>query len=199
MWNYKTPGIPDESFERIEKVPITKEEVRTIQISKARLKPGQIVYDIGCGSGSISVEAAFQIETSGKVLSIDYDENAVELTKKNLKKFNLSNVAVIFGNAKEKINDLESADVIFIGGTIATFIFEDIEGEERRWSSIGFMIILFFGSIIVAKGMKMQLPSSDRKKIVTQALGSYVFLYLFSWIVTYTLVHSGSASSGINL
>ena len=86
-----------------------------------------------------------------------------------------------------------------IGGTIATFIFEDIEGEERRWASIGFMIILFFGSIIVAKGMKMQLPSSDRKKIVTQALGSYVFLYLFSWIVTYTLVHSGSASSGINL
>ena len=53
MWNFKTPGIPDEHFERAEKVPITKEEVRTIQISKARLKPGQIVYDIGCGSGSI--------------------------------------------------------------------------------------------------------------------------------------------------
>ena len=78
MWNFKTPGIPDEHFERAEKVPITKEEVRTIQISKARLKPGQIVYDIGCGSGSISVEAAIQIESSGKVLAIDYDENAVE-------------------------------------------------------------------------------------------------------------------------
>lgn len=117
MWNYKTPGIPDEHFERAEKVPITKEEVRTIQISKARLKPGQIVYDIGCGSGSISVEAGIQIESTGKVLAIDYDENAVELTKKNLKKFNLSNVSVIFGNAKEKISDLEIADVIFIGGT----------------------------------------------------------------------------------
>lgn len=117
MWNYKTPGIPDEYFERAEKVPITKEEVRTIQLSKARLNPGQIVYDIGCGSGSISIEAAFQIESSGKVLAIDYDENAVELTKKNLKKFNISNVSVIFGNAKEKILDLEEADVIFIGGT----------------------------------------------------------------------------------
>ena len=117
MWNFKTPGIPDEHFERAEKVPITKEEVRTIQISKARLKPGQIVYDIGCGSGSISVEAAIQIESSGKVLAIDYDENAVELTKTNLKKFNLPNVSVIFGNAKEKISDLEMADVIFIGGT----------------------------------------------------------------------------------
>ena len=117
MWNYKTPGIPDEHFERAEKVPITKEEVRTIQLSKARLKPGQSVYDIGCGSGSISVEAGIQIESSGKVLAIDYDENAVELTKKNLKKFNLSNVSVLFGNAKEKISDLEMADVIFIGGT----------------------------------------------------------------------------------
>ena len=117
MWNFKTPGIPDEHFERAEKVPITKEEVRTIQISKARLKPGQIVYDIGCGSGSISVEAAIQIESSGKVLAIDYDENAIELTKTNLKKFNLPNVSVIFGNAKEKISDLEMADVIFIGGT----------------------------------------------------------------------------------
>jgi len=86
-----------------------------------------------------------------------------------------------------------------IAGTLATFIFEGIEGEERRWASIAFMIIIFFATIIIAKGMKMQLPSSDRKKIVTQGIGSYVFLYLFTWIVTYTLVHSGSATSGINL
>ncbi len=117
MWNYKTPGIPDNEFERTENVPITKEEVRTIQISKARLKSGQIVYDIGCGSGSISVEAALQIESNGKVLAVDYDKNAVELTQNNLKKFNLSNVSVIFGNAKEKMLNFEEADVIFIGGT----------------------------------------------------------------------------------
>ena len=86
-----------------------------------------------------------------------------------------------------------------IAGTAATFIFEDIEGEERRWASIGFMIIVFFGTVIVAKGMKMQLPSSDRKKIVTQAIGSYVFLYLFSWIVSYTLTHLGTVSNGINI
>ena len=86
-----------------------------------------------------------------------------------------------------------------IAGTAATFIFEGIEGEERRWASIGFMIIVFFGTVIVAKGMKMQLPSSDRKKIVTQAIGSYVFLYLFSWIVSYTLTHLGSTTNGINV
>ena len=117
MWKFKTPGIPDDEFERAEKVPITKEEVRVVQVSKARLKPGQIVYDIGCGSGSISIEAAFQIELSGKVLAVDYDKNAIELTKKNIKKFGLTNISVIYGNAKEKIHELEEADTIFIGGT----------------------------------------------------------------------------------
>ena len=86
-----------------------------------------------------------------------------------------------------------------IAGTAATFIFEDIEGEDRRWASIIFMIAVFFVTIIIAKGMKMQLPSSDRKKIVTQAIGSYVFLYLFTWIVTYTIANSGSAAPGINV
>ncbi len=84
-----------------------------------------------------------------------------------------------------------------IAGTAATFIFEDIEGEERRWSSIGFMIILFFATIIIAKSMKMQLPRSDRKKLVTQGIGSYIFMYLFTWILTYTLVNVGSISNGV--
>ena len=84
MWDAKTPGIPDELFDRDENVPITKEEARAVQISKARLKPGMTVYDIGCGSGSISVEAALQVEESGSVHAIDYDAKAVELTKKIL-------------------------------------------------------------------------------------------------------------------
>ena len=117
MWKYKTPGIPDSNFERTDDVPITKEEVRTVQISKARLNPGNIVHDIGCGSGSISIEAALQIENSGKVYAIDFDSKAIELTKKNLEKFEVGNVSVIFGNAKEKILDLPEADAIFIGGT----------------------------------------------------------------------------------
>lgn len=117
MWKYRTPGIPDELFERVEEVPITKEEVRTVQISKGRLVEGQTVYDIGCGSGSVSIEAAHQIGTSGKVFAIDFDPKAVELTKKNLSKFGISNVTVILGNALEKISELPVADAIFIGGT----------------------------------------------------------------------------------
>ena len=117
MWKHKTPGIPDELFERVEDVPITKEEVRVIQISKARLSSGQTVYDVGCGSGSISIEAAHQVGSSGKVFSIDIDQNAVDLTKKNLEKFQISNVSVILGNAMQKISELPIADAIFIGGT----------------------------------------------------------------------------------
>lgn len=117
MWQHRTPGIPDELFDRVEDVPITKEEVRVIQVSKARLSSGQIVYDVGCGSGSISVEAALQVGPSGKVFSIDIDQNAVDLTKKNLEKFHVSNVSIILGNATQKIIELPMADAIFIGGT----------------------------------------------------------------------------------
>jgi len=145
MWNYKTPGIPDEHFERAEKVPITKEEVRTIQISKARLKPGQVVYDIGCGSGSISVEAALQVESSGKILAIDYDEKAIELTKKNAEKFQISNITTIFGNAKEKILELEQADAIFIGGTGGDTK-EIVELSQNKLKSGGRIVI---GTILI--------------------------------------------------
>ena len=117
MWKSKTPGIPDEEFERTESVPITKEEIRAIQISKGRLSAGQTVLDIGCGSGSVTVEAAIQVEESGKVIGIDIDPNAIELTEKNLKKFGISNYTLIEGNAKEKIFELPQADTVFIGGT----------------------------------------------------------------------------------
>ena len=145
MWNFKTPGIPDEEFERAEKVPITKEEVRVIQSSKARLKPGQTVYDIGCGSGSISIEAALQIESTGKVLAVDYDENAIELTKKNIEKFGLTNISVIHGNAKEKILGLEEADTIFIGGTGGDTK-EIVELSENKLKSGGRIVI---GTILI--------------------------------------------------
>ncbi len=77
-----------------------------------------------------------------------------------------------------------------IGGAIATFLFEGIEdSEERRWSSIIFMIILFIVTCFIAKGMKINFPKSDRKKLVTTGMGSYIFLYLFAWIMSYTLLN----------
>ena len=117
MWNNKTPGIPDEDFERTEDVPITKEEARVIQISKARLSEGDTVYDIGCGSGSITVEAGLQIGKMGKIYAVDIDPKAIDLTRKNLAKFGVSNVDLVLSDAKQKIPELPLADAIFVGGT----------------------------------------------------------------------------------
>ncbi|HEX9845039.1 MAG TPA: hypothetical protein VGA92_01085 [Candidatus Nitrosotenuis sp.] len=76
-----------------------------------------------------------------------------------------------------------------MAGVAATFLFESIDGEERRWASIGFMIVTFIASVVIGKGMRIGLPSSDRKKLVTTGIGSYVFIYLFMWILSYTLTH----------
>ena len=77
-----------------------------------------------------------------------------------------------------------------IGGVIATFAFDEIaDMEEKRWSSIIFMIVLFIVTCFIAKGMKINFPKSDRKKLVTTGMGSYIFLYLFAWIMTYTLLN----------
>ena len=83
-----------------------------------------------------------------------------------------------------------------IGGIIATFAFEDIEDvEEKRWTSIGFMIMLFIATAIIAKSWKIRIP--NRKKYITTGIGSFVFLYLFVWIVSHTIANLGTSSSVI--
>ena len=77
-----------------------------------------------------------------------------------------------------------------MGGVAATFLFDGIEhDEEHRWTSIIFMIILFLVTCVIAKGMKINYPRSDRKKIVTTGIGSFIFLYLFAWIMSFTLLN----------
>jgi cobalt-precorrin-6B (C15)-methyltransferase len=114
LWDYRTPGIPDELFERTEEVPITKQEIRAIAISKLRLKRDHSVIDVGCGSGSITVELCLQ--TKGNVYAIDFDKNAVELTKKNLQKFG-AEADVILGKAQDVLPKLPQADAVIVGGT----------------------------------------------------------------------------------
>jgi cobalt-precorrin-6B (C15)-methyltransferase len=114
MWEFRTPGIPDELFERTEDVPITKEDVRALAISKLRLKEGYSAIDAGCGSGSITVELCMQ--TRGKVYAIDFDANAVELTKRNLQKFNVS-ADVLHGKAQDILPTLPLVDAVIVGGT----------------------------------------------------------------------------------
>ena len=115
IWNYITPGIPDELFERSENVPITKEDIRSIVLSKLRLRKNSSIIDVGCGSGSITVEVCLQVN-SKNVYAIDSDENAIELTRKNLEKFGVS-ANLIYSKAEKILPSLPKVDAIIVGGT----------------------------------------------------------------------------------
>jgi cobalt-precorrin-6B (C15)-methyltransferase len=115
LWDYKTPGVPDSLFERTEQVPITKEDVRALVVSKLRLKEHSSAIDIGCGSGSITVELCLQTNES-KIYAIDFDEKAIELTRKNLLRFGVK-AEVILSKAQDILPLLPQVDAIVIGGT----------------------------------------------------------------------------------
>ncbi len=117
-WAYKTPGIPDDSFNQSDAVPgPTKEEIRVITISKARLREGDIVIDVGCGTGGLTVEAALQVSPKGRVYAIDEDEAAIKLTNSNVEKFGVKgNVSIASGKAPQALLTLPNADAIIVGG-----------------------------------------------------------------------------------
>ncbi len=117
-WAYKTPGIPDEMFNQKDEVPgPTKEEIRVVTIAKARLREGDVVIDVGCGTGGLTVEAALQVSPKGKVYAIDEDPVAIKLTASNVEKFGVKgNVSIAGGKAPQALIALPTADAILIGG-----------------------------------------------------------------------------------
>jgi cobalt-precorrin-6B (C15)-methyltransferase len=138
LWDYRTPGIPDELFDRVEDVPITKEDVRALVISKLRLKENSSAIDVGCGSGSITVEMCLQTK-GNKIYAIDFDGKAVELTRKNLLKFDVK-AEVIFSKAQDILPLLPQVDAILIGGT---------SGEVERIVNLGIDRLNKGGRIVI--------------------------------------------------
>ena len=110
-----TPGIPDECFIR-GKVPMTKSEVRVQSLSALKLKEDSIIYDIGCGTGSVTAEAAL-LSYKGRVIAIDNDPEATELTRQNCRKLGAGNVDIICGTAPEAIRQDIVPTHAFIGGS----------------------------------------------------------------------------------
>jgi cobalt-precorrin-6B (C15)-methyltransferase len=117
-WIYKTTGLPDDLFNQSDEVPgPTKEEIRVITISKARLREGDVVVDVGCGTGGLTVEAALQVAPKGKVYALDEEPAAIELTKRNAEKFGVeNNVYLILGKAPATLLSLPKANAFLIGG-----------------------------------------------------------------------------------
>lgn len=111
----ETHGIKDEEFIR-GKAPMTKEEVRTVSLSKLRLTEDSVCYDVGAGTGSLSIEMALRAH-QGKVWAIEKKEDAVELIRQNKVKFAADNLEIIEGLAPEALKDLPVPTHAFIGGS----------------------------------------------------------------------------------
>lgn len=111
-------GIDDNKFIR-DSVPMTKREVRTIAISYMNLKQNDIVWDIGAGTGSVSVEIALQCPF-GMVYAVEKKEKAISLLQKNKEKHHIYNMKIVEGQAPEILHTLPAPDKIFIGGSTGT-------------------------------------------------------------------------------
>lgn len=108
-------GLADDLFMR-SKVPMTKQEVRSVSMSKLMPKATDLIYDIGAGTGSCSVELAL-IAKQGKVWAFERNPVAVELLGKNKELFGLTNLEIIAGEALENIKAMPAPDCVFVGGS----------------------------------------------------------------------------------
>ena len=117
-------------------VPMTKEEIRILSVSKLHLKEDSICYDVGAGTGSVSVEMAVRTPR-GQVYAVEKKAEAVELLQENKKKFRADNLEIVEGLAPEALQELPAPTHVFIGGSsgnmdeIITDILRKSEGTVR--------------------------------------------------------------------
>lgn len=108
-------GLNDDLFMR-SKVPMTKQEIRAVSISKLMPQETDVIYDIGAGTGSCSIELALQAGR-GMVYAFERNPEAVQLIEKNKELFGVENLTVIAGEASEKLEEMPVPDCVFIGGS----------------------------------------------------------------------------------
>ena len=111
----RAPGLPDEAFERGD-VPMTKQEVRAAVLAKLAVRPGDILWDVGAGTGSVSVELALAAPR-GRVYAVECRPEGCALIKANREKFRTRNLVLVEGLAPDALSDLPAPDAVFIGGS----------------------------------------------------------------------------------
>ena len=108
-------GIADDEFIR-GKVPMTKQEMRILSLVKAQIAPDAVVYDIGAGTGSISIEAA-RLAPQGMVYSVEQNPEGVSLIRENAARFAVDNIKIIEAYAPDGLEDIPALDAVIIGGS----------------------------------------------------------------------------------
>lgn len=111
----RAPGLPDEAFERGD-VPMTKQEVRAAVLAKLAVRPEDILWDVGAGTGSVSVELALAAPR-GRVYAVECRPEGCALIKANREKFKTRNLVLVEGLAPAALSDLPAPDAVFIGGS----------------------------------------------------------------------------------
>ena len=111
----RAPGLPDEAFERGD-VPMTKQEVRAAVLAKLAVRPKDILWDVGAGTGSVSVELALAAPR-GRVYAVECRPEGCALIKANREKFRTRNLVLVEGLAPAALSDLPAPDAVFIGGS----------------------------------------------------------------------------------
>lgn len=111
----RVPGLPDEAFERGD-VPMTKQEVRAAVLAKLAVRPEDILWDVGAGTGSVSVELALAAPR-GRVYAVECRPEGCALIKANREKFRTRNLVLVEGLAPDALSDLPAPDAVFIGGS----------------------------------------------------------------------------------
>lgn len=111
----RAPGFPDDAFIR-EEVPMTKQEVRAAALAKLAVRPTDTLWDVGAGTGSVSVELALAAPR-GHVYAVECAPDACALIRQNREKFHAYNLSLIEGTAPQILADLPAPDAVFIGGT----------------------------------------------------------------------------------
>ncbi|MGB7441401.1 MAG: precorrin-6Y C5,15-methyltransferase subunit CbiT [Coleofasciculaceae cyanobacterium] len=105
IWPYITPGIPDDLFERLPGIPLSKREVRLLIISSLRLRPNDLLWDIGAGTGTIPIETGL-LCPHGKIIAVERDQEVASLIRRNCDRFGVTNVEVIEDSAPECLKNL---------------------------------------------------------------------------------------------
>lgn len=106
LWPYKTPGIPDELFERLPGIPLSKREVRLLLISALRLQKNSVLWDIGAGTGTIPVEVGLLCPDSN-IIAVERDQDVSNLIRRNCDRFGVQNVKIFEGQVPDCLNQLE--------------------------------------------------------------------------------------------
>ncbi len=110
-----THGRDDADFIRTD-VPMTKSEVRAVTLSKLKLTRGAVCWDVGAGTGSVSLEMAECCE-DGEVYAVERNDEACGLIEQNKRHLGISNVTVVHGSAPDALRDLPTPTHVFIGGS----------------------------------------------------------------------------------